>query len=84
MTEAAASETAPPAKAPPPKPIGRSTVPKSPTPLRANSSQRIAILVVDATLVGLSFWVLGGFFSALAWALVLTIATWPLYERFVA
>jgi predicted PurR-regulated permease PerM len=50
--------------------------------LKANPSQRVAILVVDATLVGLSFWVLGGFFSALAWAIVLTIATWPLYERY--
>jgi predicted PurR-regulated permease PerM len=52
--------------------------------VKSNSSQRIAILVVDAALVGLSFWVLSGFFSALAWALVLTIATWPLYDRFVA
>ncbi len=47
------------------------------------ASQRIAILVVDAALVGLSFWLLGGFFSALAWAVVLTIATWPLYDRFL-
>ena len=39
--------------------------------------------MVDAALVGLSFWLLGGFFSALAWAVVLTIATWPLYDRFL-
>ncbi len=46
-------------------------------------SQRIAIIVVDTALVLLSFWVLRGFFGALAWAVVLAIATWPLYERFV-
>jgi predicted PurR-regulated permease PerM len=64
-------------------PIGR----KLPLPrdmIESKPAQRVAILVVDAAMVGLSFWVLGGFFGALAWAVVLTIATWPLYERFIA
>ena len=51
---------------------------------RTNKSQRIATIVVDTTLVGLGFWVLSGFFGALAWAVVLTLATWPLYDRFRA
>jgi predicted PurR-regulated permease PerM len=49
---------------------------------RAASHQRITTAVVDIALVALGFWVLRGFFSALAWAVVLTVATWPLYERF--
>jgi predicted PurR-regulated permease PerM len=51
---------------------------------RSNKSQRIATIVVDTALVGLGFWVLNGFFGALAWAVVLTLATWPLYVRFSA
>jgi predicted PurR-regulated permease PerM len=49
---------------------------------RTNRSQRIATIIVDIGLVGLGFWVLNGFFGALAWAVVLTLATWPLYDRF--
>ena len=49
---------------------------------RTTPFQRIATTVVDLAMVGLAFWVLAGFFGALAWAVVLTIATWPLYERF--
>jgi predicted PurR-regulated permease PerM len=49
---------------------------------RANISQRVATTIVDIALVILGFWVLSGFFGALAWAVVLTLATWPLYERF--
>jgi len=49
---------------------------------RAQPSQRIAGSVVDIALVLLGIWVLRGFLSALAWALVLTLASWPLYERF--
>lgn len=49
---------------------------------RTNASQRIATIVVDTALVLLGFWVLSGFFGALAWAMVLTLATWPLYDRF--
>jgi len=50
---------------------------------RAQPSQRIATSIVDIALVLLGIWVLRGFMSALAWALVLTLATWPLYERFL-
>src|ERR1700744_6135650 len=49
---------------------------------RAQPSQRIATSIVDIALVLLGIWVLRGFMSALAWAVVLTLATWPLYERF--
>jgi predicted PurR-regulated permease PerM len=49
---------------------------------RANISQRVATTIVDITLVVLGFWVLSGFFGALAWAVVLALASWPLYERF--
>jgi predicted PurR-regulated permease PerM len=69
-----------------------SDLPASPDPKKSarvrnalahtNKPQRIATIVVDIALVGLGFWVLAGFFGALAWAVVLTIATWPLYERF--
>jgi predicted PurR-regulated permease PerM len=50
---------------------------------RAQPSQRIATSIVDIALVLLGVWVLRGFMSALAWAVVLTLATWPLYERFL-
>jgi predicted PurR-regulated permease PerM len=50
---------------------------------RAQPSQRIATSIVDIALVLLGIWVLRGFLSALAWAVVLTLATWPLYERFL-
>jgi predicted PurR-regulated permease PerM len=50
---------------------------------RAQPSQRIATSIVDIALVLLGIWVLRGFMSALAWAVVLTLATWPLYERFL-
>jgi predicted PurR-regulated permease PerM len=50
--------------------------------MRTTPYQRATSVVVDLILVGLAFWVLSGFFGALAWALVLAIATWPLYERF--
>jgi predicted PurR-regulated permease PerM len=44
--------------------------------------QRVATLVVDIGLVLLSFWVLRTFLGALAWSVVLALATWPLYQRF--
>jgi predicted PurR-regulated permease PerM len=43
---------------------------------------RAAVIVADAILLLLSVFVLGGFLSALGWAVVLTLATWPLYARF--
>ena len=51
---------------------------------RASAPQRVATSIVDIALVILGFWVLSGFFGALAWAVVLTLATWPLYERFLS
>jgi len=51
---------------------------------RTITPQRITILVVDVALVLLAFWVLSGFFGALAWAVILATATWPLYERFLS
>ncbi len=51
---------------------------------RASTPQRITSLVVDSALVLLGLWVLRGFFGALAWAVVLTLATWPLYDRFLS
>jgi len=51
--------------------------------IRATPFQRVTTTVVDLAMVVLAFWVLSGFFGALAWAVVLAIATWPLYERFV-
>ena len=68
--------------------MSEAPIEKEPTPrlrtvaARAQPSQRIAASIVDIALVLLGIWVLRGFMSALAWAVVLTLATWPLYERF--
>jgi predicted PurR-regulated permease PerM len=51
---------------------------------RAERGQRLAILILDAALVLLSVWVLKGFLGALGWSAVLSIATWPLYTRFLS
>lgn len=40
-----------------------------------------ARLFLSATLVVLGFYVLGNYLRALAWALVLAVALWPLYDR---
>ena len=56
--------------------------PAPPTPaLDASRSQRVArvVLAVGLTLLGL--WTLQGLLRALAWAGILAIATWPLYQR---
>ena len=53
-------------------------------PPRASTQQRITGIVIDLLLVGLAGWVLSGFSGALLWAVVLTLATWPLYDRFAA
>lgn len=68
--------------------IDRDTpAPQMPSPGRSAArnhlQQRIAMTVLSVGLVLLAWWVVHGFMSALAWAVVLTIATWPLYERFV-
>ncbi|HWD58491.1 MAG TPA: AI-2E family transporter [Stellaceae bacterium] len=44
-------------------------------------SQQRARLVVAAAFVILGLWILHDFLPALAWAVVLSIALWPLYER---
>ena len=45
-------------------------------------SQRIARVALAIALVGVGVWVLHRFLAALAWACVLAIALWPLYQRF--
>jgi len=50
------------------------TAPEPPAQLRAR-------LVVAAILVVLGLWILHDFLPALAWAVVLAIAIWPLYRR---
>src|SRR5579883_583605 len=44
-------------------------------------SQRIARTVLIVALAVLGFWTLRGFVPALAWAVILAIAVWPLYQR---
>jgi predicted PurR-regulated permease PerM len=44
-------------------------------------SQRRARLVVAAGFVFVGLWILHDFLPALAWAVVLSIALWPLYQR---
>lgn len=51
--------------------------PAAPEPL----AQLRARLVVAAVLVVLGLWILHDFLPALAWAVVLAIALWPLYRR---
>ena len=43
--------------------------------------QRNARLALVAALIGFGLWTIGNFLPALAWASVLAIAIWPLYER---
>lgn len=43
--------------------------------------ETVARLFLSATLVALGLYVLGNYLRALAWALVLAVALWPLYER---
>ena len=46
--------------------------------------QRIARMVLAAVLVLLGLWILHRYLAALAWAAVLAIALWPLYQRVVS
>jgi len=50
---------------------------------RRTTPQHVARLVLAGILILLCAWVLGGFLAALGWALILAIATWPLYDRFL-
>lgn len=45
--------------------------------------QRNARFIAAAGLVLLGGWIMHGFLAALAWAVVIAIATWPLYQRFL-
>jgi predicted PurR-regulated permease PerM len=47
------------------------------------STQRIAAVILGIALALLALWMLRSFVAALAWALVIAIATWPLYRRFM-
>ena len=46
--------------------------------------QQIARLILAAMIVAAGVYVLSPFFAPLGWAVVLAIATWPLYRRFQA
>lgn len=45
--------------------------------------QRIAAIILGIALALLALWMLRSFLAALVWALVIAIATWPLYRRFM-
>lgn len=51
-------------------------------PAQASSRQRAARVVAGTALALLGAWVLHRFLGALAWGLMIAIATWPLYVRF--
>ena len=58
--------------------------PSPPTDPAANRSalgQRIAQYALFAALLGLGVWTLHRFVAALAWAVILAVATWPWYLR---
>jgi predicted PurR-regulated permease PerM len=46
-----------------------------------SQSQRVARIVLALGLVSVGAWTLRGFLPALAWAVILSIAVWPLYRR---
>lgn len=51
------------------------------SPARTSRRQRAARAALAAALVALAVWTLRGFLPALAWAVVLAVATWRLYGR---
>ena len=57
------------------------TAPRTPLPLHAGArlTARVALAI---TLVAAALWTAADFLPALAWAAILAIAVWPLYERF--
>ena len=52
-------------------------MPQDPRP-----AQRIAAVILGIALALLALWMLQSFLAALVWALVIAVATWPLYRRF--
>src|SRR3954452_10391778 len=51
------------------------------TPSPAGRPALVARVALALGLVLLGLWTLHGFLPALAWAVILAIATWPLYRR---
>jgi predicted PurR-regulated permease PerM len=47
-------------------------------------SRQIIRAVLALALIALAAWIAAGFLPALAWAIVIAITTWPLYQRFAA
>ena len=65
-----------------PEPPQRPTVVATPSPAAASSAwQTVARTVLAVAVVGFGLWILFDFLPALAWAGVLAIALWPLYDR---
>jgi predicted PurR-regulated permease PerM len=68
-----------------PRPVQRDPSPGPPQssspvqPEEQTRPQRIAGVAAALALVALAVWMLGTFLAALAWAVVLAIATWPLF-----
>ena len=52
-------------------------------PVDAGSRQTVRIVLALA-LIALTAWIAADFLTALAWAIVIAITTWPLYVRFAA
>jgi predicted PurR-regulated permease PerM len=58
--------------------------PPGPLPAPDAGSRRVVRLCFATALVGLVLWVARSYVVALAWAVVIAVAAWPLYERFAA
>src|ERR1700719_721852 len=54
--------------------------PDAPTPDRAKIARRIAGVAAALGLLAVAVWMLATFLPALAWAVVLAIATWPVFR----
>src|SRR5258707_1135752 len=63
-------------------PTGGQTVPDAMSTLSGPpSSRRLGQFALIAALVGIGVWIIWDFLPALAWAVVVAIAIWPLFER---
>ncbi|TXM73091.1 AI-2E family transporter [Methylobacterium sp. WL103] len=69
MDQTLRTDHAPPDRAPPLPPVEKA---------RGQGIARVALVL---SLSALGLWILSGFLPALAWAVVLAIALWPLYAR---
>lgn len=52
-----------------------------PVNIDSPQARKIAAFAFLVFILGLTLWVLSPFFAALAWAVILAYATWPLYSR---